>query len=609
MAWGLLLAVGVGWMGFGSSVGAQAPTLASVTPANGATGVGRKATLAFTFSEAMDDSVIVLPSAPPFLVGNLEFTPADVFSEYECNWTADARTLSCEVTGELPASTKISWKLNPAGALFPFTSAGGIDAASVSGSFTTGTEGGGEDPGGGGGEEGEPVLVSSNPGAGATGVPVTTSVTFVFDMAMTPNPFLGGNPPLVKGAVAWTGTGVDATKFTYAWSPDGRSLTCEYAGDLPGTTLVGWTLNPAGAAFQITSAGDGDGDPVPLATVSGSFTTAAGSGGGGGEDEECIEGEPPADWGSYGFSKSAQYVQTSSADPALDPDSTPNAGVVVMAPLSEAALTAGSVTLPNGTRKDLAKAPFGNGLMLLGEYATVAAMDAEYPAGAYTLRFQQTGQPERVVPMSVPAANPPTPKVTNYDAAQNVDPAANFTLGWGPFTGAVAGTDFLSLTISEVSGFPPTHRVVFSAPNPCIPRDLAVTATQIVIPAGKLERAKIYDADLTFSRVFLNSSNSVPKMYGYGAITRTTRFKITTQGATTPTVAARFVAYRLLPDGKPELTLTGTAGRTYTIERSGSPAGPAWIAAGAVVMGADGRAVYVDPAPGSFPVYYRAMGL
>ena len=97
-------------------------------------------------------------------------------------------------------------------------------------------------------------------------------------------------------------------------------------------------------------------------------------------------------------------------------------------------------------------------------------------------------------------------------------------------------------------------------------------------------------------------------MYGYGAITRSTHFRVATKGATLPPAAARFTAYRLLPDGKPELTLTGTAGRVYTIQRATAPTGAVWTVAGSATMGANGQAVYVDPAPGTFPVYYRALG-
>ena len=72
--------------------------MSAVVPATGATGVATDAALVFTFSLPMDVDVPVFPSVPPFLVGNLEFTPSSVASEYDCNWGGDGKTLSCEVT-------------------------------------------------------------------------------------------------------------------------------------------------------------------------------------------------------------------------------------------------------------------------------------------------------------------------------------------------------------------------------------------------------------------------------------------------------------------------------------------------------------------------------
>src|SRR4030095_9852020 len=58
-----------------SIVGAQAaPSLVSVTPANGATNVPVNSTLVLRVDQDMDTSVDLLPSFPPFLVGNFEVT-------------------------------------------------------------------------------------------------------------------------------------------------------------------------------------------------------------------------------------------------------------------------------------------------------------------------------------------------------------------------------------------------------------------------------------------------------------------------------------------------------------------------------------------------------
>src|SRR5262245_582039 len=118
-----------------------APSLASVTPANGATNVPVNSTLVFVFDQDMDTSVDLLPSFPPFLVGNFEVTPATAI--FLGAWEPDDRTLTCTPVSDLPANTMISWKLNPTGAPLPLTSASGQVLATVSGSFTTAGGGGG----------------------------------------------------------------------------------------------------------------------------------------------------------------------------------------------------------------------------------------------------------------------------------------------------------------------------------------------------------------------------------------------------------------------------------------------------------------------------------
>ncbi len=559
------------------------PTLTSVTPANGATGVAVDGTLVFVFSTPMGVDVSFIPSVPPFVVGNLEFTPSGSIAAVEFQWSDDGRTLTCQPVSEMPVNTTITWKLNPAGAMFPITSSGGVALATVSGSFTTGA--------GGGGGTG-PKLVSSSPADGATAVPVTTAVVFVFDQAMQKNTALGGFPPTVPGAIAWGGTGVTATKFSYSWSTDGMTLTCDYSGDLPGNTEIAWTQNP-GTLIQLESEA---GDPLPSGTYAGSFTTGQGSGGG----EDCDPSGVPATWGAYTLSKSSSYQQTSTADPVPVAESPFAFSVLANGPQAGPAATAGSLTLPNNTSQTL-QALFGF-LTFSDTPATDAALDAAYPAGNYTLRFTQTGQPERVIPMTMPAASVPVPKIANFAAAQAVNAAQGFTLSWNAFTGAGA-SDYLSLTITDGLG-----NLLFQAPNPCVPRELPVTATSIVIPANTLETNKSYSAMLAFGRTFYSSTNAVPEMAGFGGVSRSTEFTINTGtggGAADP---ARFTGYRLLPNGNPQMNLTGTAAHAYTIQRTSSLVTPAWSNAGTVTMDGAGAAVFEDTAAGkTFPLFYRAV--
>ena len=96
-------------------------------------------------------------------------------------------------------------------------------------------------------------------------------------------------------------------------------------------------------------------------------------------------------------------------------------------------------------------------------------------------------------------------------------------------------------------------------------------------------------------------------MAGYGALMRETEFTIKTGTGGTGT-AARFTAFRLLPNGNPELKLTGAASTIYTIQRSGSLATPNWTTVGAATTDAAGKATFQDTQSGkTFPLFYRAV--
>lgn len=527
----------------GLGLHAQVPQITSVTPARGATGVALDASLVFTFDLKMDESVSLFPSVPPFLVGNIELSPADVAFP-DGVWSADARTLTVDLGGSLPPSTTITWKLNPGGALLPLTSADGTLLATATGSFTTGT-------GGGGGGEEPPELISVNPRLGATDVPVTSSVTFVFDVAMN-------QTPDAAGAIRWFGQGLDPAKFTCAWSPDGRNLTCDYAGDLPPQTMIAWQLNGEDATTLLESEA---GELLP--EESGAFTTGTAGGGGG----DCEPDGIPSEWGSYSVSKQAEFVQTSAADPVPVSEDPFIFGAFITSPQAGPTITSGSVTLPGGTQRQLAPVGLPGFLMSADQPATENALHTSYPSGSYTLRFTPSGQSERVANLTMPASIPPVPKVANYAAAQTINAAQDFTLQWNAFAGA-SGNDSISLVVVSTNNLLPA--VVFQAPDLCVPRALPATATSIVIPANTLPSGKIFNATLTYNRTGYFSTNAVPGMVGMSGITYSTRFTLNTGAGGGTADPARFVAYRLLANGNPELTLTGTAARSYTLQRSPS---------------------------------------
>lgn len=433
-----------------------------------------------------------------------------------------------------------------------------------------------------------PVLLSSNPDNGATNVPLNASVVFVFDQPMAPNPVLPDFPPLVVGTIRWSAN-VTATSFSCTWTGD-TTLSCDYAGNLPANALITWQLNPADTVFPLESE---DGTELPIGQYSGSFQTGAGG------DGECDPDPIPDEWGAYSISKISNYVQTSDADPQLDPENPAFFGAFADSP-ADNLITNATLTLPGGAQRPLEPVLALGFHTLTGSATNEAGIDAEFPAGPYVLTLARTTGGNAAPAMTMPADRPPVPKIQNFAAAQNVDPAANFTLQWNAFTGAT-GTDGISLSILD------GDMVVFQAPDPCVPRELLPTATSIVIPTNTLASGKSYQADLAFAHSFYASTNDVPEMAGNGTLLRITSFTIGTTGGGTLPDPARITSSVLLANGNARLELTGTPSRIYTVERSSDL--QTWSEAGPATMSAAGAATFEDTgAGGLFPRFYRVVG-
>ncbi len=71
---------------------------------------------------------------------------------------------------------------------------------------------------------------------------------------------------------------------------------------------------------------------------------------------------------------------------------------------------------------------------------------------------------------------------------------------------------------------------------------------------------------------------------------------------------ATFSGVVLLPNGNPRLTITGAAGKSYTIQRSATLAVASWAAVGSVVVDGQGQALFEDTDQALVsPAFYRAV--
>ncbi len=554
------------------------PVVVSVSPPDGATQVPTQTKLVFTFDQPMDTTVVLLQSAPG-LVGSFEVTAPGFNQVLVATWGPDQRTLTVEPAVPFPYAT-FSWTLNPPGvqSFFQIKSAEGTPLPTVSGTFSTGA----------GGQA--PQLGSTVPAHGATDVRTNVQVEFRFTQAMTADPQIAGNPPAVPAAVAWSGEGVDPARFSYTWSADRRTLFADYLGGLPLNTTVGWRLNPVDAPVKLTSE---SGIVLEPDLYSGEFTT-------GNAEPPCLQTGWPADWGTYALTKRTDFRQESEADPV--PDAGPAARVfsaVVTRPTGGMEITSASLTRPGGLVDDLA--PLAGVAQYYETAETEAALDAAFPPGDYGLRFTPGQAAEQVIAMTIPAEAPPVPKIANYAEAQTINPKADFTLTWNGFP-QVSPNDYISMYLSDAGG-----HVVFQAPNLCVPRELPATATSVVIPADTLRAEQTYTGALLFSRTFYFATNAVPSMAGFGSVIRNTSFSIQTRMAPPP-APATLTAGIQVPGGNPQLSLSGTPGRDYQIQRSADIGLPAWTEVGTVRTDAEGKAVFQEVQAGLvWPLFYRAV--
>jgi hypothetical protein len=437
-----------------------------------------------------------------------------------------------------------------------------------------------------------PQLASVSPASGATNAAPRDSVVFVFDQAMdTTIPLLATIGTIFVGNYEFTPTTVYSL-MSGSWGADRRTLTFKPSSPIPLNTAVSWTLNPAGTTVPLKSAAG-----QPLATVTGNYKIASNSGGS--TNEVCPPVTPTP--GAYTVSKNLQYLQSSAADPVVAPGSPGLFAVSVESPPAGPAVTNGSVTFPSGTSTNLA---LQAGVFRRFEsYTTEAALEGARPGGSYTVRFNQSGQPERVITMALPATPTIIPKIADYAEAQAIDATNDFTLQWNSFSPQGPGV-FVRLIITDELG-----NLIFLAPNPCVPRALDPTATSIVIPANYFRPELNYLGQLQFGLNFYSSTTDVPQMVGYGAVQRDTSFALKASSACGTAVPAKITSHRVLPNCHPEFSFSGTAGKIYTIHRTGSLTSPTWSILNSVTMSASGTAVFKDiDATVKFPAFYRAVG-
>ncbi|MDB6111678.1 MAG: hypothetical protein JWR69_3428 [Pedosphaera sp.] len=342
----------------------------------------------------------------------------------------------------------------------------------------------------------QPTIVSTVPANFATGVSPSAAVVFTFSQAMDAS---------LTSAQFFDSTTATFFGTTPVWSAGNTVLTC--------TPVTPFTANK-----QITwfvSGEDMTGTEL-TGNTAGFFTTGNGGGGGAGTNATT----------SFNLGKTYIYNQSSAGVPTLDSD-TPYFFTATTGLASNRTATAVTLALPTSATSNLLQNFLHPESFTLVSFTTnLASFDALFPAGNYQFKVSAAASNQQVtLNLAAPSSQPNAPHVTDYVAAQAVNPSQSFTLTWDPFTGAAAA-DYVYVAVGNN---------LFATPSPGTIGALSGTATSVQIPAGTLQSGTNYTASVGFYRATWTSNAT----YVTGSFRASvTEFSLVTTGSgSRPTLA------------------------------------------------------------------------
>lgn len=205
--------------------------------------------------------------------------------------------------------------------------------------------------------------------------------------------------------------------------------------------------------------------------------------------------------------------------------------------------------VPGGAFVELSKDnPEDTSFSFSAAFTTKAELDTNFPSGTYTMTIDTANQGTLMPALALPADDYPVdaPQIVNFDAAQMVQPGADFLLQWSSFTGGTVN-DLVSFEVRDDQG----NEVQGSS------GDLDGTATSALIPAGTLQTGTTYQASVFFAKL-TTDTNSIPGATGLAGFFKQTTFSLVTVSTT------NFVDLAVSKTDGPDPATIG-ASLTYTV--------------------------------------------
>jgi len=275
---------------------------------------------------------------------------------------------------------------------------------------------------------------------------------------------------------------------------------------------VAGTLNFADGVtnqtFEVPLIKDGTADP-PL-TVHLSLTNATGGAGVVTRPHSTLtiqdaDSGPGPNVYSWVLGKDDRYIQTNAVTVIQSDLSVTAAFETDVHPAFPGAITGATLKLPNGSTRQMSGA-FANYQDLFGyseDFPSSQSLNKAFPPGKYAVRIEtlNDGQVDLALTLGI-ARKFSVARLTNWDAAQTIDPTLPFTLEWTPFAGATTN-DYIRVVVADPAG-----EYVIYTPNGFQPDALPASTTNLTIPANAMAYGTRYRVDVNFFKKLPTSANS-----------------------------------------------------------------------------------------------------
>ena len=206
-------------------------------------------------------------------------------------------------------------------------------------------------------------------------------------------------------------------------------------------------------------------------------------------------------------------------------------------------LLGASVVPPGGSPRILDDSN-GDNFELQQLFGSKNALDELFPNGDYAVLTEGSTDGSRTNQLLISGdAYPAAPQVSNFAAAQAIDPSSDFTVSWAPISGATEN-DFVSFEIYDCQD----ENIISTGP-PGSPDALTGAATNFLIRARTLRPGQQYKVKFFVGHFTTFDTNSYPGAMGIAGYVSETHIPLATTGTPVDCAEGRMTFVFNFPPG------------------------------------------------------------